>query len=271
MRSVNGWPIGVCSWSLHDDVDAIQSLLKQQALSHLHLHVAALEGPGGDRLRGLIAREGWTVTCTMVGFPQEDYSTLERIRLTGGVVPEADWPANKDRLVQAIATTSALGVPYLSLHAGFLNHTDPAYAATFEGRIREVAEVAAEQGVTILLETGQERAADLRDFMQALNHPALGINFDPANMILYDKDDPLDAVRILSPWIRHVHIKDATRTRTPGTWGVEVPWGDGEVQANAFLGALAEAGYNGALAIEREAGDSRVVDIGKAIERLTHD
>jgi len=162
MREIRGWPIGVCSWSLHDDVDAIQSLLKQQALSHLHLHVAALEGPGGERLRGLIEREGWTITSTMVGFPQEDYSTLERIRLTGGVVPDAEWPANRERLRQAIATTAALGVPYLSFHAGFLDHTDPDYAATFETRIRSAADAAADQGVTMLLETGQESAADLR-------------------------------------------------------------------------------------------------------------
>ena len=268
MREIRGWPIGVCSWSLHDNVDKIQSVLEQQGLSHLHLHVAALEGDDGARLSGLIKSEGWTITSTMVGFPQEDYSTLERIRLTGGVVPDAAWPANRERLVQAIATTSAMGVPYLSFHAGFLDHTDPDYAATFRSRIQETADVAAEQGVTILLETGQESAGDLRDFMQALNHPAVGLNFDPANMILYDKDDPLDAVRILGPWIKHVHIKDATRTTTPGTWGAEVPWGNGEVNAAGFIDAMAAVGYDGAVAIEREAGEDRVGDVALAVERL---
>jgi len=271
MKQVNGWPIGVCSWSLHGDVDAIRSVFEQQGLSHLHLAVASLEGAEGVRLRELIKREGWTVTSTMVGFPQEDYSTLARIRETGGVAPDAEWPSNRERIVQAIAATADLGVPYLSFHAGFLDHTDAEYAAKFETRIRDVADAAAEEGVMLLMETGQESAGDLRDFMQTLNHPALGINFDPANMILYDKDDPIDAVRILGPWIKHVHIKDATRTTTPGEWGVEVPWGDGEVQDAAFLHALVEVGFDGALAIEREAGDSRTEDIGKAVERLTHD
>jgi L-ribulose-5-phosphate 3-epimerase len=268
MREIKGWPIGVCSWSLHDSVDTIQSLLEKQGLSHLHLNVAALEGPEGAQLRGLIESEAWTITSTMVGFPQEDYSTLERIRLTGGVVPDAEWPANKERLVQAIATTAEMGVPYLSFHAGFLDHTDPDYAAKFETRIREVADVAGEQGVTILLETGQERAGDLRDFMQALDHPALGINFDPANMILYNKDDPLEAVRILGPWIKHVHIKDATRTTAPGDWGAEEPWGDGEVNVVGFIEALVSVGYDGAVAIEREAGDDRVGDVTLAVQRL---
>jgi L-ribulose-5-phosphate 3-epimerase len=122
--------------------------------------------------------------------------------------------------------------------------------------------------VMLLMETGQESAADLRGFMETLSHPALGINFDPANMILYDKDAPLDAVRILGPWIKHVHIKDATRATAPGTWGAEVPWGDGEVNAAGFIDALVSVGYDGAIAIEREAGDERVGDVALAVQRL---
>ncbi len=269
MKSVQGWPIGVCSWSLHDNVNMIQAVLEQQGLSHLHLHVAALEGEEGERLRGLIASKGWVISSTMVGFPQEDYSTLERIRVTGGVAPDDEWPANRKRLVQAIATTAALGVPYLSFHAGFLDHTDAAYAAKFKKRIRDVADVASAQGVMLLMETGQEAAVDLREFMETLDHPALGINFDPANMILYDKDDPIDAVHILGPWIKHVHIKDAIRTKECGSWGTEVPWGDGEVNAAAFIKALAAVGFDGAVAIEREAGENRDGDVALAVTRLS--
>lgn len=269
MKTCKGWPIGVCSWSLKDDVQTIQTVLEQQGLNHLHLNVSALEGENGRRLRSLIDCKGWTVTSTMVGFPQEDYSTLERIRLTGGVAPDAEWPDNKQRLLRAISAAAELKVPYLSFHAGFLDHENHDYAAKFEERIRIAADAAHEHKVTLLMETGQESADDLRHFMEVLDHPALGINFDPANMILYDKDDPLDAVRILGPWIRHVHIKDAKRTKQPGTWGQEVPWGDGEVDTNSFIEALSSAGYNGALAIEREAGQNRAGDIALAVERLT--
>jgi L-ribulose-5-phosphate 3-epimerase len=119
------------------------------------------------------------------------------------------------------------------------------------------------------LETGQESAAELRRFIEEMNHPALGINFDPANMILYNKDEPKAALRILAPWVRHVHIKDAIRTKTPGQWGQEVPWGDGEVGAREFLNTLAAVNYRGALAIEREAGNQRLADIKLAIARCT--
>jgi len=96
----------------------------------------------------------------------------------------------------------------------------------------------------------------------------LGVNFDPANMILYDKGNPVEAVSVLAPWIKHVHIKDALRTKTPGTWGTEVVWGTGEVNSTEFLKVLKRAGFNGALVVEREAGNDRFGDIKSAIDKL---
>ena len=101
-----------------------------------------------------------------------------------------------------------------------------------------------------------------------MNHDALGVNFDPANMILYDKGDPIEAVKVLGPWIKHVHIKDAKRTKEPGTWGAEVVWGDGEVGTDSFLKALSGTGFEGVISVEREAGDDRFGDIKTAVERL---
>ena len=98
------------------------------------------------------------------------------------------------------------------------------------------------------------------------------MNFDPANMILYDKGDPLEALRALGPWIRQCHIKDARRTRVSGTWGEEVTVGTGEVDWTAFLATLDELGFHGDLCIEREAGNQRLADIRAArvhLESLT--
>ena len=69
-------------------------------------------------------------------------------------------------------------------------------------------------------------------------------------------------------WIRHVHLKDAVLTKKPGTWGTEVPWGDGEVDAPRFLAELKAAGYKGNFAIEREGGNDRTGDIALAASRL---
>lgn len=83
-------------------------------------------------------------------------------------------------------------------------------------------------------------------------------------MLLYDKGNPIDALRTLGPWIRQVHIKDARRTKVSGTWGEEVVAGTGEVDWRAFFTMLQAVGFQGALGIEREAGDQRVADIGAA-------
>ncbi|MGD0044716.1 MAG: TIM barrel protein, partial [Isosphaeraceae bacterium] len=114
------------------------------------------------------------------------------------------------------------------------------------------------------LETGQETAAVLLGLLEKLDRPNVGVNFDPANMLLYDKGNPIEALRLLGPWVRQVHIKDALRTRVPGTWGQEVPAGTGEVDWRAFFATLEAIGFQGDCVIEREAGDQRVKDIRTA-------
>ena len=256
-------PVGICSWSLRNDLSEVFQSMEETGLSQIHLGIVALDGFGEA-----IVQNNWTVTGTMIGFPQEDYSTLDSIRKTGGIMPDGCWERNRTLAIEAIERTAELDVDFLSLHAGFIDHNDEEGYRKFCSRMRELADVAQSKNVMLLLETGQETAGDLRSCLEELNHPALGVNFDPANMILYGKGDPIEAVRTLAPWIKHVHIKDAIKATGPGEWGTEVPWGDGEVDGNKFIQALEEIGYTGALAIEREAGDHRMEDIKLAVERL---
>ena len=242
--------------------------MQKIGLDHVHLAVrAALEDDGESYLSN-VRQQNWTISATMIDFPQEDYSSLDSIKVTGGIVPDEFWERNRQLFIDATEATAELGVKFLTMHAGFIDETNPAYAKNFHDRIQSLADAAAEKDIVLLLETGQETAEQLRGFLAELNHPAVGVNFDPANMILYDKGDPIEAVRLLGPWIRHIHIKDAVRTTRPGTWGQEVPWGDGQVGPEVFLDALAEIGYRGALAIEREAGEDRLAEIKQEAERL---
>jgi sugar phosphate isomerase/epimerase len=87
-------------------------------------------------------------------------------------------------------------------------------------------------------------------------------------MILYDKGNPIAALRVLGPWIRQVHVKDARRTKVPGTWGEEVTVGTGEVDWAAFFATLRELRYTGDFVVEREAGSQRVADIRTAREMV---
>ncbi len=263
------WPIGVCSWSLRTDIAGVADAMTKIGVGHIHLAVRpALEAGGNDYLAE-VRKQNWNISATMIDFPQEDYSTLERIKITGGIVPDEFWQRNRKLFTDAVEVTANLGVEYLSMHAGFIDENDDSYTRKFHGRVKLLADEANRKNIRLLLETGQETADELRGFLEKLNHPAIGVNFDPANMILYDKGDPVEAVKILAPWIKHIHIKDAIRTSRPGTWGQEVPWGEGQVDPDSFLEALDEIEFDGALAIEREAGDDRFGDIKQTVERLS--
>jgi len=264
-----GWPIGVCSWSLQRDVAGVAEAMKKIGIEHVHLAVRAALGTKGDDYLAAVQKQKWTISGTMIDFPQEDYSTLESIKVTGGVGPDEYWEQNRLLFLGSAEVTVKLGVKYLSMHAGFIDESDAAYAKKFYERIRFLADAASQRDIILLLETGQETAQDLRHFLEELNHPAIGVNFDPANMILYDKGNPIEAVQVLAPWIKHIHIKDAIRTTQPGTWGLEVPWGDGQVGPEIFLNALNQIGFEGTLAIEREAGNDRFADVKLAAERLS--
>ena len=175
---------------------------------------------------------------------------------------------NKKRVFDAIDITDELGVEYLSFHFGFIYMANRQELKKLYDRIEVLGDKAVEKKVKLLMETGQESSAELCQFLEELNHPALLINFDPANMVLYNKDEPQQAVEVLAGWIKHVHIKDAVRAQRSGKWGVEVPWGSGEVGGVDFLKALELINYRGVLAIEREAGTDRFGDIAVAIEKL---
>lgn len=280
-KYVSARNLGVCSWSFRLPLDQVAEQMKTMGLKRVHLalqpFLAGAQGGedrhGGaegadalDKVKARIASGEWELSATMIGFPQEDYSTLETIKKTGGVLPDDAWEGNKELVRKGAKLTAELGCKLITLHAGFLDHADPVAYKKYSERVKFIVDVCGEAGVGVAFETGQESARDLADFLEKM--PGVGVNFDPANMILYAKGDPVEAVKILTPWIKHVHVKDAVKTKTPGEWGTEVPWGDGEVNAPAFLAALDAAGYKGAFAIEREGGDNRVADIALAAKRL---
>lgn len=265
--------LAVCSWSLRPKgVDDLVSMVREIGLSRVQLALNDHRGSaGGATIGEALADAGVTIVSGMFGTIGEDYSTLETIRKTGGVVPDETWKDNLALACDVAAATRALGLGLVTFHAGFLpeDPNDRNYEKLLD-RLRIVAGVFGAAGVDLAFETGQEEASVLLRFLDDLATPNVGVNFDPANMLLYDKGDPVEAVRILMPYLKHVHIKDAVVTKEPGTWGEEVVVGTGQVDWPAFLGVLGEAGYTGAMCIEREAGESRRADILAAKRHIEH-
>lgn len=260
MISCQNWPIGVCSWSLKNNTDDLTKLMNISGMMHLHISLDPILVENNSNYLQIIKKTRWELTATMISFPQEDYSTLKSIKNTGGIIPDKNWESNKLKILSAIELTNNLGLNYLSFHLGFIEQKN----TKLKDRIKFLADSAEQKKVIILMETGQENADTLKEFLEEFSHPALAVNFDPANMILYGKGDPIESLKKLSPWVKHIHIKDAQKSNFEGQWGKEVPWGDGDLDNYEFLKTLKLIGYEGSLAIEREAGFHRLNDIQKA-------
>ena len=269
--------VGVCSWSWRKPYKGVAEEMEKAGVKGVHLALGPFihaDGRHGDAeskeafdfIKAKIKSGEWKLMGTMIGTVGEDYTTLETIRKTGGIVPDQHWAENQKIVTKGAQLTKELGGTYMSLHAGFLDESDPVAYKKYVERVTWMRDECAKYGVKVIFESGQETAEDLAKFMKEV--PGVGINFDPANMILYAKGEPLAALKTLMPWIVQVHVKDALLTRKPGTWGTEVPWGDGEVGGKTFLAELEKLGYKGNYVVEREAGDRRADDIKLAIERL---
>ena len=277
MAGVDAERIGVCSWSYQRPLREVADEMAKIGVKGIDLALTPFVAPDGRHgveegeealafAKAQFASGAWRLFATMISFPQEDYSTLETIRRTGGVVPDDCWPRNREIAAAAAELSGTLGAPYMLFHAGFLDESNPAAYAAYVERVSFVRDACARAGVQLILESGQETAEDLARFLRDV--PGLYVNFDPANMILYGQGRPMEALETLVPWIRKIHVKDADATAVPGTWGTERPWGEGQVGGAAFIDALNGLGFTGNMTIEREGGDDRVGDIARAAARL---
>ena len=277
MAGVDAERIGVCSWSYQRPLREVADEMAKIGVKGIDLALTPFVAPDGRHgveegeealafAKAQFASGAWRLFATMISFPQEDYSTLDTIRKTGGVVPDDCWPRNREIAAAAAELSGTLGAPYMLFHAGFLDESNPAAYAAYVERVSFVRDACAKAGVQLILESGQETAEDLARFLRDV--PGLYVNFDPANMILYGKGRPMEALETLVPWIRKIHVKDADATAVPGTWGTERPWGEGQVGGAAFIDALNGLGFTGNMTIEREGGDDRVGDIARAAARL---
>jgi sugar phosphate isomerase/epimerase len=175
-----------------------------------------------------------------------------------------------DALLKGAEFASKLGVPDTITHAGFIpeNPTDPLYEGTIEA-LRKVAVRNKELGLHFCFETGQETPITLLRAITDIGTGNLGINLDPANLLMYGKANPVDALDIFGTYVRGVHAKDGEYPTDPAKLGVEKAMGEGRVNFPVLVPKLKSLGYAGALTIEREiSGDQQIVDIKRAIAIL---
>ena len=266
--------IGVCSWSLQvTSITELKGFMDRLGIDVVQIacgdphHASWVEG---DSMPAAANAAGFRMCGSMLGFPGEDYTSPKSIEKSGGFGDPATRPERLERFKWGLARTKELGLRDVTLHAGFIPEAGSTERKPFLDTLARVSDLAKQAGITVAFETGQESAALLRHTLDDLKCSNLKVNFDPANMLLYDKDDPLKAVELLAPDIRSVHMKDANRPTTQGEWGEEVPLGRGQTNTNEFVKLLRKVGYNGPLCIEREVGsqEDRFRDIEYGVRFL---
>lgn len=263
--------VGVCSWSLKPESPA-ELVEKAHAcgLDYVQLALDPIRtGAWGEIETINTLRAGDVdVASGMIGFKGEDYSTLESIRATGGIRPDNTWRDNLAAVKDSARLARRLGLGLVTFHAGFIPHHEGPERARMIQRLREVVDIFDDSGVRVAFETGQESAETLLEALDELQRPSAGVNFDPANMILYGMGDPHEALALLAHRVVQLHVKDARPAQRRGDWGDEVRAGTGIVNFRSLLEVMHEHRLGCDLIIEREEGDDRVGDVKAAHEHL---
>jgi L-ribulose-5-phosphate 3-epimerase len=200
-------------------------------------------------------------TSFVVGGPGREVWDFYEGPLTIGLVPRDTRAARIAHLKKASDFAKQCGIPAVQTHAGFIpeNPNDPLYKEAVAA-MHEVAEYCKRNGQDFRYETGQETPITLVRAILDVGLDNQGVNFDLANLILYGKANPVDAIEILAPYIQGIHAKDGLWPTNPRQLGEEVPIGKGKVDFPRIIARLKELKYGGAVTIEREISGPRQVE-----------
>lgn len=197
-------------------------------------------------------------------------------------------PGKIERSKKIVDLAVDLGTRIVTTHIGCV--PDDPRSPIYRNQVaacRELGDYAEKRGVTFAIETGPETAEVLKGFLDDVGSKGVGVNMDPANLVMVVADDPVVAVHTLRDYIVHTHAKDGVQLKPCdpvqvygafaeggvaafdfGAHFDEVPLGEGAVDWPEYLRALNDIGYKGYLTIEREAGTDRVGDIARAVQFL---
>ncbi len=216
-----------------------------------------------QQMGGLLEKYGITATTAEVVGPGKLVWDFVDGPSTIGIVPPATRTARMDALKQTSDFAKMLGVGQIQTHCGFIpeDPKDPLYEGTVLA-IRELAKHCAGNGQAFLMETGQETPTTMSRAIHDVDQPNLGVGLDTANLILYGKANPVDAVTIIGPHVRSIHAKDGKWPTNPMKLGEEVLIGTGDVNFQQVFSKLHALGYQGAVTIEREtSGPQQIADV----------
>ncbi len=256
--------------SIGKDPDGAMAKVRDLGLPTCQVFVDDFEPEQVPRLRLALEKYGIEATSVVVGGPGKEVWDFYQGPLTIGLVPPETRAARLMHIKKASDFAKKCGIPAVQTHCGFIpeNPNDQLYKETVTA-IREVAAYCKRNGQNLRYETGQETPITLVRAIQDVGTDNQGINFDVANLILYGKANPVDALELLGPYVQGIHAKDGLWPTNPRDLGEEVPIGKGKVDFPRIIARLKELDYRGAVTIEREvSGPQQIADVRAAIVYL---
>jgi len=246
-----------------NDPDAAMAKVQGLGLTTAQVFVDEFEPGLAGRLRQALDKHAVEPTALVVGGPGKEVWDFYQGPLTIGLVPRETRAARIAHIKEASDFARQCGIDAVQTHCGFIpeNPNDPVYKETVAA-IREVANYCRGNGQSFRYETGQETPITLVRTLLDVGTDNQGLNFDLANLILYGKANPVDAIEIFGSYVQGIHAKDGLWPTNPRDLGAEVPIGKGKVDFPRIISRLKEMNYRGAVTIEREiSGPQQVEDV----------
>jgi sugar phosphate isomerase/epimerase len=248
------------------DPDAAMAKVHELGLPTCQVFVEEVEPELTGRLRQALEKYQIEATSLVVGGPGKEVWDFYQGPLTIGLVPRETREARVSHIKKASDFARQCGIAAVQTHCGFIpeNPNDPVYKETVRA-MRDVAGYSKRSGQNFRYETGQETPITLVRAIQDVGLDNQGVNFDLANLILYGKANPVDAIELLGPYVQGIHAKDGLWPTNPQELGQEVPIGKGKVDFPRIIRRLRELNYRGAVTIEREiSGAQQMEDVRAA-------
>jgi sugar phosphate isomerase/epimerase len=248
------------------DPEAAMAKVGELGLPTSQVFVDEFEMDLVSRLRQALEKHQIEATSLVVGGPGKEVWDFYQGPLTIGLVPRETRAARIAHIKKASDFAKQCGVPAVQTHCGFIpeNPNDPVYKETVAA-MREVAAYCKNNGQNFRYETGQETPITLVRAIQDVGLDNQGVNFDLANLILYGKSNPVDAIELLGPYVQGIHAKDGLFPTNPKELGKEVAIGKGKVDFPRIIERLKQLNYRGAVTIEREiSGPQQLEDVRDA-------
>ena len=246
-----------------EDSDAAIRRVRDLGFTNCQVYFGSPGAAAARALRASLDKYDIEATSLIITGPGPEVYDFLQGPSTIGLVPAKYRDARIARMKQGSDFAKMVGIPGIQGHCGFFPEWpgEPLFGETVEALHTVVAYCRA-NGQTFRCETGQETPVTLLRAIKAVGLDNLGVNFDCANLILYGKANPVDALDLLGPYVLGVHAKDGFYPTDPNRLGEEVPIGKGKVDFPRFIQRLKEVGYRGPITIEREiSGSAQAEDI----------